>query len=85
MAMQSKAKSGPLVKNDCYKCVHRRNVPGNCHIECVNPDIDMTGDPHGIKQGWFMYPILFDPSWMTSKCKNFESVNRVSKSSGQSE
>ncbi len=32
----------------------------------------MTGDPHGIKEGWFMYPILFDPTWKTKKCYTFK-------------
>lgn len=81
----SRAKEGPLVNNNCRKCVNRRDVPGNCHIECVNPDMTMTGDPHGIKQGWFMYPILFDPTWMTSECKNFEPVSRAVESSGKPE
>ncbi len=58
--------------NDCYDCKSKRNVPGNCHIECINPDKDMTGSEHGIKNGWFIYPALFDPTWMTKKCNNFE-------------
>jgi hypothetical protein len=37
----------------------------------VNPDKEMTGDPHGIKKGWFFYPLLFDPTWKTKKCSNF--------------
>ncbi len=62
----------PLVRNDCYKCVHKRSVPGNAHIKCDNPDQKMTGDRYGIRMGWFFYPLLFDPTWMTAKCRNFE-------------
>lgn len=69
---------GNLVVNDCYQCKHKRNVPGNCHIECVNHDYKMTGDPHGIKKGWFMYPLLFDPTWMTKKCDNYSPKSDVS-------
>lgn len=76
--------SKELVKNDCYNCEFRRNVAGNRHIKCVNPDTDMTGDEHGIRRGWFMYPLLFDPTWMTSKCKNYSSVNHAGNSSGKS-
>ncbi len=65
---------------ECYSCKHRRNVPGNCHIECVKPDQDMTGNSHGIKNGWFMYPWLFDPVWKTKLCDNFESKEAVSDS-----
>jgi hypothetical protein len=63
--------------NDCWHCKHQREVTGNAHIMCVNPDPDMTGDSHGIKKGWFMYPLLFDPIWTTKKCVNFEN-NAVS-------
>ena len=61
-----------LVKNDCYKCEHKRKVPGNCHIRCAKPDPKMTGYQHGIDKGWFIYPLLFDPVWMTKKCDNFQ-------------
>ena len=57
---------------DCYTCKHKRNVPGNAHIECKNPDPNMKGDSYGISQGWFMYPFLFDPTWMNCKCANYE-------------
>jgi hypothetical protein len=55
----------------CHKCEHKRHVPGNCHIMCAKPDKDMTGNEHGIKNGWFIYPILFDPTWKTRKCANY--------------
>lgn len=74
-----------LVRNKCYECVNRRNVPGNSHIQCVKPDREMTGDQHGIRKGWFMYPLLFDPTWMTKKCNNFESVSLVGQSACKSE
>jgi len=70
--------------NDCSGCINRRDVPGNCHIRCAKPDPLMTGDQHGIRKGWFMYPLLFDPIWMTKKCDNFESVSLVGKSTSES-
>lgn len=60
------------LETNCYKCVYKRNVPGNAHIKCNNPDPDMTGDPHGIRNGWYIYPMLFDPIWRTKECINFE-------------
>ena len=57
--------------NECYRCQHKENVPGNCHIKCVKPDANMTGDEHGIRNGWFMYPLLFDPVWKTKECANY--------------
>lgn len=58
----------------CYDCKNKRSVAGNAHIRCANPDPSMTGHPHGIENGWFHYPALFDPTWMTKECKNFEDV-----------
>jgi len=60
------------MKTDCYQCKNRRNVPGDAHSACANPDPDMTGNEHGIRKGWFIYPICFDPVWRTSECHNFE-------------
>jgi len=60
--------------NDCYHCINKRNVPGDCHIQCAKPDPEMTGSPYGIKHGWFHYPSVFDPVWMTKECVNYEAV-----------
>lgn len=62
----------PNRPDNCYECRHMRDVPGNCHIRCVNPDPNMTGSAHGIREGWFYYPMLFDPVWKTSICANYE-------------
>jgi hypothetical protein len=56
----------------CYNCKHSRSVPGNCHIQCVNPDPNMIGNPHGIREGWFYYPFLYDPVWGEKECINHE-------------
>lgn len=63
-----------LVKNNCYTCKHKRSVPGETHIKCEKPDPDMTGDAYGSRMGWFFYPMLFDPTWMTKKCNNYEEL-----------
>ncbi len=60
--------------NECHRCVHRRSVPGNCHIKCANPDPEMTGSAHGMRNGWFYYPMLFDPVWKNADCNNYEEV-----------
>jgi hypothetical protein len=60
------------MKNDCRNCKNMRTIPGDCHISCAKPDLDMTGNKHGIQQGWFWYPINFDPIWATKECCNFE-------------
>lgn len=61
------------ITSECYQCVHRRNIPGDCHSQCIKPDPNMTGSLHGIKSGWFFYPLNFDPTWKTKLCNNFDS------------
>ena len=63
---------------ECYSCSFREEVAGNCHIKCNKPDLDMKGDPHGIKHGWFYYPLLFDPVWKEKDCANYQSNEAVS-------
>jgi len=58
--------------SECRSCVFMRMVPGNAHIACDNPDEQMTGHQHGRSNGWFYYPILFDPIWKTKQCNNFQ-------------
>lgn len=56
---------------ECHSCIHRRSVPGDCHIACSKPDTQMTGNPHGMRNGWFEYPLVFDPIWKARPCRNF--------------
>jgi hypothetical protein len=58
--------------NECHSCEHKRTVPGDCHIQCAKPDPFMLGDKHGIANGWFLYPLIFDPIWKGKLCDNFE-------------
>ena len=30
----------------------------------------VTANPHGVRNGWFMYPINFDPAWLET-CAGF--------------
>lgn len=65
---------------NCYECVYREEVPGSCHSSCNkgmesifgNDTINVTGNEHGIKKGWFYFPFNFDPVWLES-CDGFES------------
>jgi hypothetical protein len=33
--------------------------------------LEISGDPHGIRMGWFFWPVNFDPTWLRS-CNGFE-------------
>ena len=57
-------------KPDCYKCVHKRDIPGDCHIRCNNVKANVIGDEHGIRNYWFLFPYNFDPIWLFS-CDGF--------------
>ncbi len=89
-------------KPNCYDCIHRGTVPGDCHSSCHHPDslsqasplaaalaifsgvrepepdsdrtpidLKVTANYHGIKNGWFVWPANFDPTWLES-CNGFE-------------
>ena len=63
------------MKNECHLCKYKRELPGESHILCSNPDWSMRGHPHGIKNGWFIYPLVFDPVWKMKDCENFEEID----------
>jgi len=53
-------------KPNCYECAHRREVPGSAHSRCNNHKAKVTGNAHGIRSGWFKWPLNFDPAWLVS-------------------
>lgn len=59
-------------ENECYKCANMREVPGNCHIKCIDPDPTINGCKYAVRNGWFFYPLLFDPVWKEKTCANFK-------------
>lgn len=58
------------MKPDCYQCIHRRDLTGDCHSDCMNTTAKVTGHAHGIKKGWFQWPYNFDPTWLLT-CDGF--------------
>jgi len=59
-------------QTECYDCKFMVRIPGDTHIGCVKPDLEMDGVDHGKRNGWFMYPLNFDPTWKLVNCRNFE-------------
>lgn len=69
---------------DCYRCAHRRDIPGDAHSRCVALGDSLLGaitaraiaesavllvlHPHGVSRGWCEWPLNFDPVWV-SDCK----------------
>jgi hypothetical protein len=80
---QSGSKS--VEKPNCYKCKHRSGLVYSAHSECKHPlaiyearasiigktILNVRGSAHGVKNGWFLYPFNFDPTWLES-CDGFE-------------
>ncbi len=69
---------------ECYECANRSKVFYSAHSQCNKPDAEMTGNEHGIKNGWFMYPFNFDPTWKTKLCSNFEKQSNSVSVAGES-
>jgi hypothetical protein len=40
-------------------------------IAATQGEITVKGNPHGIKSGWFMHPLNYDPVWL-EECNGFE-------------
>lgn len=64
------------IKKTCYNCGYRGNVPGSAHSTCSfnfkKAEVDVPkGNPHGIKNGWYYFPINFDPVWIIKECSAF--------------
>ena len=56
---------------NCYLCAHRNSIPGDRHSSCSATTAKVTGNPHGIRRGWFYWPFNFDPTWLNS-CDSFK-------------
>lgn len=66
--------TSPNGKAACYSCPMRRNLPGDCHSSCSAVGrTRVAGNPHGVAQGWFLWPLAFDPIWL-ERCTLFEAV-----------
>jgi hypothetical protein len=40
-------------------------------INVLAQKMDITAEPHGIQNGWFVWPFNFDPTWLHS-CNGFD-------------
>ncbi len=64
-------------KPNCYKCVFRGTLAGDCHSRCTHPQarsLEIVGNDHGKKNGWFNWPYNFDPIWL-QKCNGYTPRN----------
>lgn len=64
------------MKNKCQTCAYRGSIPGNAHIKCTfafskSEHEFPSGNPHGVRNGWYEFPICFDPVWMIEECQAY--------------
>jgi len=62
--------------SNCHSCAYKQNVPGDAHIACsFNHKKAGTpvprGNQHGINNGWYMFPVNYDPNWMVDECLHY--------------
>ena len=61
------------MRGACYRCIHRRTIPGDAHTRCGHPDtmsLTIVGEKYGRDSGWFSWPVNFDPVWLRG-CDGF--------------
>lgn len=63
-------------RSECWSCIAKRDLDSDALIQCANPDSTMIGEAHGVKHGWFDYPVRFDPVWKTVMCRNWRADPR---------
>ena len=64
-------------KKNCWSCKFRGTVPCSAHISCNFKWRDSELDPpkadlHGIRNGWYFFPLNFDPVWQNEKCTAYQ-------------
>ena len=65
--------------NKCYECKYRKELDWSAHSKCTKaPRPKVKGNKHGIRSGWFYFPVNFDPVWL-EECDSFESNQEESK------
>lgn len=62
--------------NSCHNCAYKANIPGDAHVECTfdwekSDQRPPEANDHGVKMGWYIFPINFDPNWQMEECKAF--------------
>lgn len=63
------------VPGDAHSCCNHPKIESQIqaaiHFILGYNDLGVTGNPHGIKNQWFIWPISFDPVWLES-CDGYE-------------
>ena len=66
------------VPRDTHSCCNH-TVNGSSFMEKVlfmklsARKLNIQANPHGVKKGWFFWPLNFDPAWLVN-CDGFEAI-----------
>lgn len=60
-------------KKTCYNCAYCKDVSGSAHKKCTfawrNSELQPPkANERGIDQGWYIFPLNYDPVWQQEKC-----------------
>jgi hypothetical protein len=71
------------IPGDCHsRCAHPKVKGGDDFMMALvgtlsgdnikaADELNIKGNPHGVRMGWFLWPANFDPSWLES-CNGFK-------------
>ncbi len=68
-------------KNTCFNCAYRTDIPGDAHIGCSfawekSENKPPKANEAGVKNGWYMFPLNFDPVWQEEPCKEHSDTKK---------
>ena len=63
-----------MSENNCYNCGYRGKLPGSAHSSCkfdwAKSEVpEPQGKAWGIQNGWWYFPVNFDPVRMLDECE----------------
>jgi len=71
------------VPGDAHICCRHPKIAENPELECfaalgiggatspASAELNIQANSHGVKMGWFMWPVNFDPVWLEN-CDGFK-------------
>ena len=77
------------VPGNTHSCCRHPKVLKIGQFECFTALVllnkspfQITANPHGVKNGWFMWPLNFDPVWLES-CEGFTNITNEEQPKGE--
>lgn len=59
----------------CYSCVFRCELSWSCHSKCTAEWVEFSempkGNDYGRSEGWYHFPVNYDPVWMEEESSKY--------------